>query len=278
MFFGHVNDIPENSFKVMTQDKNKTCIINKQNNYFLQNNICTHQGSRLLSGEGKLQEIVCPYHGFTWDNNGEPINSGTVGHSKGSSVCKNTAKLWQNQCYNWNSFLFNKYIPVDIDIAGNYKLVEYRKDSIESSYISIMDLFLDVDHIPTVHPNVYDKIDIPNVEDIEWKTWIGGSAQLVTGDPGKAAWIALYPYTMFEWQPGAVFVMVNQPIENAKTVSHVFKYRDYNYDQKNWELNELVWETAWEQDRKQAELLEPGWRTAGEMHLDIEKKNFRKWI
>jgi hypothetical protein len=157
-----------------------------------------------------------------------------------------------------------------------------------------MDLFLDIDHIPIVHPGVYDRIDIPDVEDISWQTWDGGSAQLVVGDPGSnstwgstmdgrtlthsAAWIALYPQTMFEWQPGAVFVMVNELVADDRTISHVFKYRDHNYSHENWLINEGVWEEAWIQDRSQAELLEPGWRTAGESNLDPEKRAYRRWI
>lgn len=294
MFLGHVNDIADGNYTVLQQDRCRSALVNRNGEYFQQNNLCTHQGSQILTDRGVLSETVCPYHGYSWDVNGNPTSSGTVGHSRGSSLCKNTAKLWQRTCTVWNGFLFSKPLPVDIDITGQYELVEYRQDNIKSSTFPVMDLFLDIDHIPIVHPGVYDRIDIPDVEDISWQTWDGGSAQLVAGEPdsssiwhstiaGKvlthsAAWIALYPHTMFEWQPGAVFVMVNEPVADDRTVSHVFKYRDHNYSYENWLINESVWEEAWVQDRQQAELLEPGWRLAGESNLDPEKRAYRRWM
>jgi nitrite reductase/ring-hydroxylating ferredoxin subunit len=293
MFLGHKNDVGSGTYKELAQDRSRSVLINQSGSYLRQDNICPHQGSRIRTGHGRGLRAVCPYHGFSWREDGTPLSSGTVGHSSGSSSCENTQALWTNQVHDWSGFLFSDPLPLDIDISGDYELVEYRQDTISSSPVPVMDLFLDIDHIPVVHPGVYDKIDIPNVEDITWQTWAGGSAQLVAGTPSSysswskhldgrrlshyAAWIAVYPYTMFEWQPGAVFVMVNEPREN-NTLSHVFKYRDHSYSEKNWLINEEVWEEAWKQDRQQAELLEPGWRHIAEVNLDTEKQVYRQYL
>jgi phenylpropionate dioxygenase-like ring-hydroxylating dioxygenase large terminal subunit len=294
MFLAYKNDIPNGTFHVLKQKEGTQVVINNNSSFYIQHNICPHQGSKIRLTDGQGLQATCPYHGWTWNENGDPVSSGTVGHSKGSSFCKNTHKLKSKTVYNWNGFLFSKPIPLDIDISGNYKLMEYRQDLIKSSYIPVMDLFLDIDHIPIVHPGVYDKIDIPHVEDITWKTWEGGSAQIVYGDENissywkslvdnkklsqHAAWIALYPSTMFEWQPGAVFIMVNRPVDDKTTISHVWKYRDCNYSEENWQVNEQVWEEAWQQDKAQAEALEPGWRLIPEENLDLEKKIFRSFL
>lgn len=294
MFLSHKNDISINHYHVLKQKEGTQVVVNNLGSYSIQHNICPHQGSRIRLQDGEGLTATCPYHGWQWDEQGNPVSSGTVGHSEGSSFCKNTSKLRFAPAYEWSGFLFSKPIPLDFDISGDYRLEEYRQDIINANTIPVMDLFLDIDHIPVVHPGVYDKIDIPNVEQITWKTWEGGSAQLVVGTPDNnshwnsfiknknlshyAAWIALYPGTMFEWQPGAVFVMVNQAINDRETVSHVWKYRDYNYPEDNWKINEAVWEEAWAQDKAQAEDLEPGWRLIPYENLDKEKQAFRNFL
>lgn len=277
MFLGHRNDIITNCWKVLPQFNSTQTLLNDNGQYFLQSNLCPHQGSLIRTGAGNSLTATCPYHGWSWNSKGNPRGSGTVGHSAGSVECKNTAQLTRTPVVEWSGFMFNSNyeIPVDFDISGDYKLEEYRQDIIQANYIPVMDLFLDIDHIPIVHPGVYDLIDIPNVKDITWKSWNGGSMQTVS--EGKAIWLALYPGVMFEYQPGAVFVMVNESIDSTTTKSHVFKYRDYSYSYGQWVTNNNVWEMAWKQDREQAERLEPGWRTIPLENLDQEKIKFRQW-
>lgn len=279
MFLGHQTELQNGQWKVLSQSGSVSTLINDNGTQQLQHNICPHQGSRIRTGTGTGLNAVCPYHAWSWNKDGAPLSSGTVGHSTGSVGCKNTHMLSTTDAFTWSEFLFSKPIPLDFDIAGNYNLVEYRQDHIKANYVPIMDLFLDIDHIPVVHPKLYDIIDVPDVKQIDWDTWDGGSVQYVYDKNNEhgAVWLAMYPYTMLEWQPGAVFIMVNQPVSDTETISHVFKYRDHSYSEEIWNINEQVWETAWQQDRAQSELLEPGWRSSSS-YLDKEKITFRNFI
>lgn len=276
MFIAYQTEVKPNSWKVLPRFNNTKTLLNKDGQFLLQSNICPHQGSLIRQRTGTDFAPSCPYHGYTWDQDGNPKGSGTVGHSIGTMKCPNTTALSTEPVYNWNGFLFSVPIPVDVNISGNYRLEQHRKDHIKANYVPIMDLFLDVDHIPLVHKGVYNKIDIPDVKDVKWKSWDGGSAQFVKEQ--KALWIALYPNVMIEYQPGAVFIMVNESASDTKTISHVYKYRDMNYTDEQWSTNAVVWEQAWEQDRTQAELLEPGWRTIPTENYDQEKRNYRGWM
>jgi hypothetical protein len=176
--------------------------------------------------------------------------------------------------YVWNSLVFSH--PVDFEVPvdfSNLTLMEKRIDVVKSSNINIMDLFLDVDHIPTLHAGVYDKIGITDFSDIKWKYYNNGSTQLVYDKNGlSAAWIAVYPYTMIEWQRGSLFVTVaieNQNKEHSNV--HVFKYTSGN---ENWSLNNSVWETAWFQDRTQAELI----NKVNFENLEIQKLHYRNYL
>lgn len=294
MFLAHKTDLATNQWRVLEQTHGKQVLVNDQDSYYTQSNICPHQGSRIKTGTGDVGFIACPYHGWSWNPNGQPRGSGTVGKNPGSSHCRNVHPLETKPVYEWSGFLFSEPVPVELDITGDYEMVEYRQDRVKSSYVPIMDIFLDIDHIPIVHPGVYDQINVPRVDDIVWQNWEGGSIQMVPGvadtDPvwqefvqgrgltHSAAWLALYTGTMFEWQPGAVFIMVNEPAGDYETVCHIFKYRDHSYPGKNWEINEQVWELAWQQDREQSERMEPGWRSALESNLDKEKAIWRQWL
>jgi len=293
MFLAHKNDIETGHWQVLEQAENTQTLLNDDGVFKLQSNLCTHQGSRIRSGQGRGLASVCPYHGYSWSKDGAPVGSGTVGHAESTIKCKNKDPLQTQQVYEWSGFLFSEPVPVDFNVNGNYKLVEYRQDVVKSNPTPIMDLFLDIDHIPMVHPGLYDKIDVPDVRKIKWSTWNGGSIQYVPGAPAEdsqwtqytknrnltcsAAWLAQYDGTMFEWQPGAVFVMVNRRIDDATTRCHVFKYQDLDYPNEAWEINSGVWETAWQQDCDQSQRLEPGWRTIKPENLEPQKQEFRAW-
>jgi hypothetical protein len=78
---------------------------------------------------------------------------------------------------------------------------------------------------------------------------------------------------MIEWQKGSLFVTVALPISENKSKVHVFKYLD-KYAADEWETNELVWETAWKQDRLQAELM----TEFSQANLEPQKKHFRNFL
>lgn len=294
MFLAHKGDLTMGQWRVLEQRQGQLVLVNDQGRYYTQSNICPHQGSRLRSNQGEIGSVSCPYHGWSWNQDGQPRGSGTVGKNPGSTVCRNVHPLETKAVYEWSGFLFDQPVPAELDISGDYQLVEYRQDQVKSSLVPIMDIFLDIDHIPIVHTGVYDQINVPRVDNIVWQNWEGGSIQMVPGVPDSdpvwqqfvkdrglthsAAWLALYPGTMFEWQPGAVFVMVNEPITDRETRCHIFKYRDHNYPEDNWKINESVWELAWQQDCEQSERMEPGWRSASESNLDQEKLRWRRWF
>ena len=150
-------------------------------------------------------------------------------------------------------------------------------------------MFLDVDHIPVVHKSVYDDVGIGT--DVTWHYYNWGSIQSVEKSteyskefadslkdmqPQRLAafWITVYPYTTIEWQPGAMFVNVCVPRGELTDVC-VFKYRDTRYSCKNWDINSTIWETAWLQDRQQAESIIN--RSMFTPHLEASKIHFRDW-
>jgi phenylpropionate dioxygenase-like ring-hydroxylating dioxygenase large terminal subunit len=268
MFIAHKNDISAGGYKPVEQQGKKTAVVNN-GDFKLMSNVCPHQLSLLATQSGSGNRI-CPYHNWTFNLDGNPVTSGRTAH-----YCKNTIPLTSTPLYEFNSMLF------DISInckelhwlnLSSMRLIEQRIDKVKAPLTAIMDVFLDVDHIQTVHKGVYDQIGLSNIDTVEWHYYLWGSLQLVpSGQKIGAAWLSIYPGTMIEWQPGALFVTVAIPAAQNETDVHIFKYSD---DDANWNLNENIWELAWAQDKEQAELI-----TDFAMdNLEDSKKHFRQWL
>jgi phenylpropionate dioxygenase-like ring-hydroxylating dioxygenase large terminal subunit len=282
MFLAHTSDLGNNLATPLIQFDKKKLLLRKDG-VVLMNNICPHQGSLILTNSASL--LSCEYHGWEWDTDGNPISSGAT------KICNNF-KLSKKTTFETNNLIFSDNIDLtevsDIDLSF-MTLQESRIDNVKTSYKNIIDVFLDVDHIPVVHKSVYDNVGIGT--EVTWHYYSWGSIQSVKksteyskefadsleGTPPQrlaAFWITVYPYTTIEWQPGAMFVNVCVPRGELTDVC-VFKYRDPRYSDNNWDINSTIWETAWLQDRQQAESIIN--RSMFTPHLEASKIHFRDW-
>lgn len=268
MFIAHKNDVSLGHYKPLHQFDKKIALVNTEERIFLNSNVCPHQKSLLSTSIGKGNR-VCPFHNWTFDIRGNPVTSGRTAH-----YCKNTEPLTETEIFEFKNLFFSKKVSCNelhwLDLSSMI-LKEERIDFVNARPEIIMDVFLDVDHIQSVHAGVYDKIGLPDIGQVQWHFYDWGSLQLVAkGEEYGAAWLALYPNTMIEWQPGALFITVALPNKEGSNV-HVFKYSDSKED---WALNESVWETAWAQDKEQSELI----TELATINLEESKKHFRNWL
>ena len=273
MFLAHVNDLADGWSKPLPQCDNRKILTNQNGNYKIYSNVCPHQGSLMLSQP--QQQISCQYHGWSWNNHGNPINSGST------KIC-NQALLTATDTFTSNGILFSNLISIDYLCINfrNFKLVEHRIDSVNASSNNIMDVFLDVDHIPVVHKDVYDKIGIEGDANVEWDYFDWGSVQKVRpsieiGHQWAAVWIAVFPGSMIEWQPGSLFVTVCLPSKDNSTSVAVWKYRASDSTDEIWLKNETIWETAWSQDKHQSSCIV---KFADYKMLEESKKHYRNWL
>jgi phenylpropionate dioxygenase-like ring-hydroxylating dioxygenase large terminal subunit len=270
MFLALTQDIALDHVVPLAQYNHKVSIVNT-GTFALLSNICPHQNSRIA--KCATAHLQCPYHGLTFDRDGSGLNN---------SYSLETWPVYQNQ-----TILFDQHVgcafPID---TQHMTLAEHRQDTVNATPGVIMDVFLDIEHIPVAHAGVYDQIGINNVDEIAWFTFENGSIQLVPAqekismipDDEKynigACWMAVYPGTMIEWQPGALFVTVAHNTTETSSQVQVYKYRDTRYPNSAWDLNNHVWETAWFQDRALAEFIE----SPAVNNLDELKQHHRVWM
>jgi phenylpropionate dioxygenase-like ring-hydroxylating dioxygenase large terminal subunit len=270
VFLAHKND-NKGGYIPVTQLKNNWVVVNTEDP-FLVSNVCPHQNSLISVDEGTGNR-TCPYHNWTFTLDGQPLTSGRTGH-----YCKNEKALEKKDVYTLNNMLFS--LPVNcpeisfLDLS-HMNLIEHRIDRVAASADKVMDIFLDVDHIQTIHAGVYDRVGMPNIDNstVDWHYYNWGSLQLVRKqDQIGAVWLAVYPGTMIEWQEGALFVTIAVDTNTGCDV-FVFKYKDSRYGFGNWRTNDEMWEIAWKQDREQAELI----KKLPQHNLEESKKHFRAW-
>lgn len=266
MFLGHVTDLTPGQAKNMEVLDNKKFLLNDNGSYKVGSNICPHQNSRIVNGI--KTELRCQYHGWSWNIDGTPKDSGS------SSMCNEQA-LHMKSAYEFNGLLFENQLDLSM-LTGldfsNLRLDQYRIDKVDADPKISMDIFLDVDHIPIVHNGVYDLLGIEGRADVTWDYADWGSMQTVSDESGKviARWIAIYPYTMIEWQDHALFVTRSF----NETQMAVWRYRDITDTDENYQLNLDMWENAFSQDKAQAEQMV----RFPSANLEDAKLHYRKWL
>ncbi len=266
MFIAHKNDLAQGLYKSLEILDNNRVLINDNGNYKLGSNICPHQNSRIISGT--KTEMKCQYHGWSWNIDGTPKDSGS------SKMC-NKVSMHFKDVYEYKGLIFDNFI--DLSVLGdvsfeNLLLDEFRVEKINADPKIVMDIFLDVDHIPVVHNGVYDLLGIEGDANVEWNFTDWGSVQTVTDNSNKviARWIALYPFTMIEWQAGYLFL--TQAIDNNRIA--VWKYKNKDSTEEDYNLNSTMWEKAFAQDKEQAEQM---FRLPS-TNLEDAKVHYREWL
>lgn len=266
MFLGHKSDLKIGESKPIEVLDNRKILINNNGVYKIGNNVCPHQHSRILSK--KTFEIRCQYHGWSWNIDGTPKNAGST------SLCNNV-KLHMKEVYEYKGLLFEDKLDLSVldhVSFSNLVLDEFRVDTINADPRIVMDIFLDVDHIPVVHEGVYNLLGIEGNAEVTWDYTDWGNVQTVrdTSDKIIALWIAVYPYTMIEWQDG--FLFVTRCIDETKIA--VWRYKDPSRSEAEYIENKNMFETAFSQDKYQAEQMVK----LPSVHLEEAKEHYRDWL
>lgn len=266
MFVRLLQDIPCDKFVPLAQTNNRVGVVVSGQKIYQLTNVCPHQNS--LISCTPTDNLVCPYHGLKYDLQGQGQNH-DYKLMQLPAFCHNNLVLTSRAAKHW---------PVDLQ---HMILQEYRVDKVAATVEIVMDVFLDIDHIPHAHTGVYDQIGIHDTTTVQTHLYDDSCIQIVPGLTdltigqdrcvgAGAVWFAVYPGTMIEWQPGALFVTV---ATNTHQV-HVFKYRDSRYPLATWYINSATWEQAWNQDRQLAENIV----TLPNLNLNNLKQHHRDWL
>ena len=140
------------------------------------NNACRHRGARLLEGIGKCRTIRCPFHGWTYNTNGECAAASHMEDSKSFDITQLGLIEFPLKihagfvfvCFDAEPPSFQKHIGDFDKMLAPWPLetlVSTRRQSFEvkCNWKLFLDVFNEYYHLPYVHPDsingLYNKPD-----------------------------------------------------------------------------------------------------------------------
>jgi len=129
-----------------------------------QSNVCLHRMSTLLHGRGKTNSIVCPYHAWTYEINGQL--RGAPAMDQNQSFCKKGLRLPEIRCEEWLGWIMislNNDAPTVAstlseitDMVGDYQMENYEEAFCEThlwdtNWKVLAENFMESYHLPVCH-------------------------------------------------------------------------------------------------------------------------------
>ena len=133
-------------------------------------NVCLHRGARLLTGDGHISRISCPYHSWTYELDGQLIGAPFMNRTPDFDV--SAFCLPQLACQEWQGFVYvslqDDPPPIDTELQslthlvddfrmGDYVPVYASEDRWEVNWKCLVENFMDAYHIHKVHKNSFAK-------------------------------------------------------------------------------------------------------------------------
>ncbi len=199
----------------------------------LLSNVCRHRQARLLDGRGRVRNIVCPVHRWTYDLDGRLLGAPDFDQTPQCS-------LPSTRLSNWRGLLFAGPRDPNVDLADfplqddyNWSGYVFDRSIIEEcpfNWKEFLEIFLELYHVEAAHPGLQNWVDAANYEWGFGDRWsyqiLGVNDQLrvqtsanyekyrdaiLRYSDGRlprygTVWSIVYPNVMIEWYPFALVI------------------------------------------------------------------------
>jgi len=233
-YIGHELMAPgPGDFQVLEWMSNGKALVRNVNGIELISNVCRHRQAIILKGRGKVKNIVCPLHRWTYGLDGKLLGAP---HFPGNPCLD----LGKSPLQNWSGLLFSGPRDVardlahlgvrhDLDFSG-YMLDRVQIDEHAYNWKTFIEVYLEDYHVVPFHPGLGSFV---SVEDLKWEfgDWYSvqtcGVKQGLTrpgtpvyekwhevllrynegrNPPHGAIWLTYYPNIMVEWYPHVLVI------------------------------------------------------------------------
>ena len=213
-------------------------LILKNKNYRILSNVCTHRASIICEKQNNINKVRCPYHGRTFDLEGELLHAPGFVKTKNFPQTKDNLKSYPFK--KWKDFLFASLIgSISIDSIFsdiNKRLKGYPFDKLildkNSSNIYTLDAhwalycenYLEGFHVPYIHKGLNKDIDLDSYKTILLEN---GVLQFTEGKLDKknnimgsniyAFYYWIFPNIMLNFYAWGLSVNIIEPLAVNKT-------------------------------------------------------------
>ena len=254
-YTGHVSQVaePGQYLTATIHEQNVFIIRSKDNELHAHYNVCQHRGHELLTGKGRTNLIVCPYHAWSYNHDGSLMAARNSQNVDGFNKCDFALKSVQVEVFCGMVFvnLDPNAVPLKEQAADLEKeirdicpsvddLVFAQRDPyhVPCNWKVMVDNFLECYHCHTAHKDFVDLVDMPSYRS---KTNGIYSSHISMGIPdannkafklgdttdlefGYAAWF-LWPNLTIWAYPGEPNLSILQMIPDG--VGHTIEYQDW---------------------------------------------------
>lgn len=199
----------------------------------LLSNVCRHRQALMLKGRGEASNIVCPFHRWTYDLQGQLMGAPQFPQNP-------CLHLGKKPLQDWHGLLFEGGRQINADLAGMQAAGEldfsgfvYDKTVITEyafNWKTFIEVYLEDYHVVPYHPGLGHFVDC---DQLKWEYGVHWSVQTVGvhnhlnragsavydawqaqvkryregRDPAQGAiWLTYYPNIMVEWYPHTLVV------------------------------------------------------------------------
>ena len=233
-YCGHELMVPEvGSYRTLPETDHAKVLVRNESGVELLSNVCRHRQAIMLEGSGKLENIVCPLHRWTYDLKGELLGAPEFPENP-------CVKLHSHPLTRWNGLLFKGprdplqdlsafSRATDFDFTG-YKLDRVDVTDYACNWKTFVEVYVEVLHVDFLHAGLGNFTDIGNfhveygertsVQVVEakhgltrpgtpvYRKWQEACLKQLDGKAPKygALWALYYPGLTFEWYPNVLVV------------------------------------------------------------------------
>jgi choline monooxygenase len=221
----------------------------------LLSNVCRHRQAVMLQGNGNAENIVCPLHRWTYENNGTLLGAPRFD----KNPCRNLRSF---PLQSWNSLLFEQNVrsisesmtTIDPNVLKKIDLSSYRFDralhlKCDYNWKTFIEFYLEDYHVDAFHPGLSNFVDCDqlrwnfgewySVQTVGIKDTLRFSGQTETYRAWQTAvadyygeklpefgaiWVYIYPNVMIEWYPMVLVVSTITPDGPQRTLNQVEFY------------------------------------------------------
>ncbi len=208
-------------------------LVNNPNGVELLSNVCRHRQARMLKGRGNAQHIVCPFHRWTYDTQGQLMGAPHFPDNPCLHLNKTPLADWNGLLFagprDIHTDLAKLGVAADMDFSGfmyeSTQVTEYQ-----FNWKTFIEVYLEDYHVVPYHPGLGQFV---NCDELKWEYGEMYSVQTVgvndhLSTPGSAVynrwhqqvkryregkdpahgaiWLTYYPALMVEWYPHTLVV------------------------------------------------------------------------
>lgn len=148
-----------------------------------------------------IDKIVCKFHGFSFDNNGNPLNNDLFLKCQGNVKAGKSGLIFQN--FNEEN---HKWVQDIINVKDSLYYSHTRTGTSNGSFLWMMESGADLLHVRKggIHPKLQNIVDMDNIIMDQGDGWA-----IQYWDHGW--WLFIYPYTFIEFSAGCLVINYTIP-------------------------------------------------------------------